>query len=129
MVEDATVSPWRVVLSLIERFEDALVLTWAFEYRDENLLANGRSIAEVLEAGFPSERGVASMLADCMVALEGGTWTYTDFYGPTRGNLYPTDDEVRTFVKRCSDAGVRLHYDDGTEIRAPEWLTSITNSP
>ena len=119
MVEEETVSPWRVVLSLIERFEDALVVTWAFEYRDENLLANGRSIAEVLDS-LPSERGVASLLADCMVALEGGTWTYTDFYRPTRGNLDPTDDEVRTFVKRCSDAGVRLHYDDGTEIQAPK---------
>jgi hypothetical protein len=115
VLEESTVSPWRVVLSLIERFEDALVVTWAFEYRDENLLANGRTMAEVLD-GFPSERGVASLLADRMVALDGGTWIDTDFYRPTRGNLDPTDDEVRTFVKRCSDAGVRLHYDDDTEV-------------
>lgn len=111
-----------MVLSLIERFEDALVVTWLFEYRDASLLANGCSIAEVLDC-LPSERSVASLLADCMVALEGGTWSYTDFYRTTRGNLEPTDEEVRAFVKRCSDVGVRLHYDDGTEITFPDLMS------
>lgn len=107
-----------MVLSLIERFEDALVITWAFEYRDASLLANGRSLAEVLDSP-PSERGVAALLAERMVALEGGSWTHADFYRPTRGNLEPTNEEIASFMKRCADAGIRLHYDDGTELAAP----------
>ena len=106
-------SPWRVVLSLVERFEEALVITWAFEYRDATLLANGRSIAEILEA-LPSERGVAALLANRMLELEGGAWSSADFYRPTRGNLTPTAEEIRAFLERCEEAGVALTYDDGT---------------
>jgi hypothetical protein len=105
------------VLGLIKRFEDALVIMWLFEYHDPNLLANGRSLADVLDS-FPSERGVAALLADCMLKLEGGDWSYTDFYRPSRGGADPTEEEVRTFVGRCAEAGVRLEYDDGSDVMA-----------
>jgi len=115
---DASSSSWQVVLDRIERFEQALAVAWLFEQRDAELLANGESLASILDVEVASERGVADLLATRMRALEGGDWSYTDFYGPSRGALQPAPGEVRALVQRCADAGVRLHYDDGSEAAA-----------
>jgi hypothetical protein len=87
-----------------------------FEHGDTELLANGASVTELLDCLVPSERAVADLLARRMLELEGGDWSYTHFYGPTRGALEPTGDEIRAFLERCSTAGVRLRYRDGTEV-------------
>ncbi len=110
-------SPWLVVLQLVARFEDALVITWLFEYREVALLANRCPLSDVLDES-PSERGVAELLAKRMLELDGGVWSYTDFYRPSRGSLDPTEEEVRAFVSRCAAAGVRLHYDDDSDAGA-----------
>ena len=111
-------SPWRIVLRLVERFEDALVITWLFEYRDAELVANGRSIEEVLDST-ASERAVGELLAQTVAERTGGAFHYTDLYRPTRGALDPTAEEVDAFVKRCADASVELHYTDGRPISVP----------
>jgi len=108
-------SPWITVFGLIRDVEDGLALMALFEYRDPELLANGRSLSDVLDGAYPGERGVADAIAQRMRQLEGGDWDYIHFYGPTRDSLRVTDDEVRDFVRRCGAAGVRLHYDDGTD--------------
>jgi hypothetical protein len=107
------------VLSLVVEPEQAMVVMWLFEDHEPELLANGQSLGALLEVDCPSERGVADLLARRMLEIEGGGWTYTDFYGATRGPIEPTHDEVRAFVARCASQGVRLHYSDGTD---PEHL-------
>jgi hypothetical protein len=105
-------SPWRVVLAQVRDPSDALALMWLFETRNTELLANGTSIGEILDAA-PSERGVSDLLAEHLTSIDGEPWTYTDFYGPSRGSLQPTMEDVEAFCRRCELADVQLRYDDG----------------
>jgi hypothetical protein len=85
-----------------------------WEYRDHELLANGRPISDLFEDGVvPSARGVAGRIADQLHSPDGPRWSYTDFYSPSRGPD-PTREELKAFVARCRDAGVTLHHADGT---------------
>lgn len=53
-----------------------------------------------------TERGFAALLADRMLELEGGHWSYTHFYATTRAPLESTPEEISAFTARCADAGV-----------------------
>jgi hypothetical protein len=67
-------------------------------------------------------------LAPILAKVVGALWfrtvrihaeEHTHFYEVTGGCLEPTGDEVRAFLERCSAAGVRLRYRDGTELVGP----------
>jgi hypothetical protein len=102
-------APWRVVMAQITEPEHAIALMRWFEQHGTELCANGVSIA-ALELGgcLPSERALASYLADHLNAHDGdGVWSYEQFYGPMRG-IDATAEEVRALAERCSRAGVEL---------------------
>ena len=106
-------SPWAIVFGCIEDYEDALALSMLFEYRDDDLVANGIPLGEVLGV-VPSERPLAVALAEWLnqsgSERNGGNdgWSYTNFYQPTRGNQPPIDPEL--FRQKCAVAGVELTH-------------------
>jgi hypothetical protein len=104
-------SPWYVVLAQVRDPSDALALMWLYESCNSELLANGTSIGEILEF-VPSERGVSALLAKHLTSIDGEPWTYTDFYGPSRGSLNPTMEDVEALCRRCELAGVLLRCAD-----------------
>jgi hypothetical protein len=104
-------SPWETVLELLDGEADGLALMKLWEYANEELLANGRSIVELLSVEVPSERPVAALIAERMSRRfpGGSAFTYTHFYGPSRG-IDPSEEEIRQFVERCEARGIRLTY-------------------
>ncbi len=114
----AASSPWETVISLISGFEDGLALMTLFEYKDHVLLANGCSLATILDGMLVSERPVAMRIAARLCELTGDAgWTYAHFYGPTRG-CDANAEEIKRFVERCRKEGVSLYYEDGTPVTA-----------
>jgi len=95
--------------------EDALALMVLWEGKEMELLANGRSIGELLDVAFPSERAVAGLLATRMSTVSGGAWSYTAFYSPSRAGPEPSAESLAGLVARCRAAGVRLHYSNGVD--------------
>nr|HEX4316074.1 hypothetical protein [Kofleriaceae bacterium] len=108
------VGPWAIVLAQITEWEHAAAVVALFEHRDDDLYADDDPIHVLCLAahGFllPTERGVASVLADHLNGVPGhGGWDYIALYSPTRGRD-ATSDDVASLVERCRMAGVALHH-------------------
>ena len=104
-------SPWTRVFACIGDEEDALALCQLFEYRDEELIADGVPLDDVLGC-YPSERPVAHAVAEWLNHLgnlpaAAPEWTYANFYASTRGYDHPAPE---AFTAKCAAVGVTLSY-------------------
>lgn len=101
-------SPWLAVFALFERFEDGLALMTLFESHRGALLANGRPLTDIMDGVLPTERAVASTIAERMRQLfDDPGWQYTTFYAATR-SLDATAEDVERLVERARQVGIRF---------------------
>ena len=102
-------NPWRRVLQLIERFEDAYALMALHqEATDGDLLANGVSVDELTAPVLASTRAVAEVLAQRFREIDADqSWTYSVFC-PWSSGVAATAAEVQAFVSRCREQGIVL---------------------
>ena len=104
---------WDTVFSLVERFEDALVVQHLFESREPELLANNEPLQSTLGPTDNLERALAGRLAARMKSVDNSIWTDTDFYRPARGPAEPSASDIKRFLTRCSQHNITLTYADG----------------
>lgn len=119
-LETGSSNPWRQVLRLISRLEDAHTLMRLFETSNatrRHLVANGVSLEELTRPTLLSSRALAEVLADRMRELTADPgWTEASLLPWTSG-IDVSEDELLTFLNRCREQGIHVELGEPWESR------------